>query len=87
MKSRLTEDFLVCFQKLPEGVRERARKNYRLWVENPTHPSLRFKRIHSIEPIYSVRIGSKWRALGLLDGDTMTWFWIGSHADYDSFLR
>ena len=27
-----------------------------------------------------------YRALGLWEGDTITWFWIGSHAEYDTLL-
>ena len=38
------------------------------------------------EDIYSVRIGLGYRALGLLEGTVVTWFWIGSHADYDRIL-
>lgn len=87
MNSQLTEDFITCFRELPEEVRQHARRNYQRWRENPQHPSLAFRRVHNTEPIYSVRIGIGWRALGLLDGDTITWFWIGSHAEYDHLLR
>jgi hypothetical protein len=38
------------------------------------------------EPVYSVRVGLGYRAVGTLDGDVMIWFWIGSHADYDGLL-
>jgi hypothetical protein len=31
-------------------------------------------------------VGLGWRAVGVRDGDTMVWFWIGSHADYDRLL-
>jgi hypothetical protein len=27
------------------------------------------------------------RAVGVLKGDEITWFWIGSHADYDRLLK
>jgi hypothetical protein len=27
-----------------------------------------------------------WRALGVREHETMVWFWIGSHADYDGML-
>jgi hypothetical protein len=40
----------------------------------------------STEPIDSVRISRGYRALGLRDGDLVTWFWIGSHTDYDKLL-
>jgi hypothetical protein len=87
MNSRLTEDFLADFAGLPDEVKVLARKNYRLWRENPNHPSLQFKRVSQVDPIYSVRVGRGWRVLGLLEGDTVTWFWIGSHAEYDKLLR
>jgi hypothetical protein len=34
-----------------------------------------------------VRVSRGWRALGLLESDTMYWFWIGSHAEYDRLLE
>jgi hypothetical protein len=34
-----------------------------------------------------VRIGLGWRALGLLQGDVMIWFWIGPHAEYDRLVE
>lgn len=55
-------------------------------MDNPAHPSLRFKRVHTTKPIYSVRITRGWRALGVREGETMVWFWIGSHADYDLLI-
>lgn len=86
MKSIVTEDFLACFAALPEGVREHARRAYRLWRDNPSHPGLRFKPIRGHDGLYSVRVGRGWRALGRADGDEITWFWIGSHTDYDGLI-
>ena len=34
MNSQLTHDFLACFAKLPDAVKEQARKCYRLWRAN-----------------------------------------------------
>ncbi len=87
MNSRITEDFVACFAQLPDHIKDRARKCYRLWRTDPHHPSLHFKRLHSREHLYSVRVGIGWRVLGLIEGDTMYWFWIGSHSDYDKFLK
>lgn len=86
MNSIVTEAFLECFAVLPETVKYQARKAYRLWRQNPSHPSLQFKKVHSSEPVYSVRVSLDRRVLGLLEGDTMIWFWIGSHSDYDRLL-
>jgi len=47
---------------------------------------LQFKRVSYHQPIYSARVDLNHRALGLWEGDTISWFWIGTHADYDKFL-
>jgi len=86
VKSQLTPDFLAAFAKLPDAVKEQARGCYRMWRDNPAHPGLHFKKIHGHENLYSVRVGLGWRAMGLLDGNTISWFWIGSHADYDKVI-
>jgi hypothetical protein len=33
-----------------------------------------------------VRIGRGYRALGRRQGDTLVWFWIGTHDDYDRLI-
>ncbi|PNW38852.1 UNVERIFIED_CONTAM: hypothetical protein BEN50_01810 [Euhalothece sp. KZN 001] len=81
MNSELTNDFVQRFAQLPERVKKTARKNYKLWKENPTHPSLEFKKLNTQEPLYSIRVGIGWRAVGVLKtSDTIVWFWIGSQA-------
>ena len=88
MNSELTPEFVVRFRNLPERVKETARKNYRLWKQNPRHPGLEFKKLSTSTPVYSVRAGIGWRALGVLkDPDTLVWFWIGSHSEYDQLLK
>ncbi len=46
-----------CFARLPDEVREQARRAYRLWRANPSHPGLRFKPISGHTGLYSVRVG------------------------------
>lgn len=86
MRSRTTRRFRRAFVRLPEPIKERAREAYRRFVENPNHPGLRFKRIHPTEPIYSALVTKDYRTLGLLEDDTIIWFWIGTHADYDELI-
>ena len=86
MNSRTTARFRAAFEDLPAGVRDRARAAYRLFRTDPSHSSLRFKLVHPTRPIYSVRIGLGYRALGVRDAETIVWFWIGSHGDYDRLL-
>lgn len=54
----------------------------------PHHSSLQFKRVSQRQPVYSVRVGIGYRALGLLQqADHIYWFWIGAHAEYDELLK
>lgn len=87
MRSRATPGFWRFYGRLPRGLQRRARKAYRLWQADPSHPSLQFKRVDGQEPIYSVRITDNFRALGLLEGDTVIWYWIGSHDEYERLLK
>ncbi len=86
MNSRTTERFRKSFAQLPEHVQRQARQAYQRFNQNPNHPSLRLKQVHSTRPIYSVRISLDYRALGVREGEEMIWFWIGSHADYEKLL-
>ena len=76
MKSRTTTQFRKAFTLLPKQVQRQASKAYKLFKQNPQHPSLNFKKIHSILPIYSARISKNYRTIGQLDGDTVIWFWV-----------
>ena len=87
MTSHITRDFRSCFARLPARIQCLARENYLLWKQTPTHPSLAFKRVGRKYPTYSIRVGLGWRALGFMTDDTMVWFWIGSHAEYEKLLR
>jgi len=86
VRSHTTAEFRERLAAAPEAIQTKAQSAYRLWADNPAHPSLRFKKVHATLPIYSVRIDLDWRAVGVLQGDTMVWFWIGSHSDYERLL-
>lgn len=86
MSSRTTRRFRELFSALPAHVRRQAREAYRIFRQDPSHPGLHFKRVIPDPPTYSARVGIAYRAVGILDGDTVVWFWIGSHAEYDRLL-
>jgi len=87
MRSHATARFWRCYNQLPPPVQEHARKTYRRWCEDQTHPSLHFKQLHGSSHRFSVRVGLHHRALGHLVADGVEWVWIGSHAEYDQLLR
>ena len=84
MKSHTTERFRKLFRALPADIQKQGREAYRLFQQNPHHPSLRFKQI--VSKIYSARITLDYRAVGTRDGDEIVWFWVGSHGDYDKIV-
>lgn len=86
MNSRTTRRFREMFSILPAQVQRQAREAYRLFRQDSTHPGLHFKQVHANPPIYSARVGISDRAVGARDGNTIVWYWIGSHAAYDHFL-
>lgn len=69
------------------SIQDQAARAYDLWRANPYHPSLQFKHVGRRQPVYSVRIGIGYRALGLEDDGHLYWFWIGPHTEYDDLLR
>lgn len=76
---------------LPPSVQRQAIRAYALWRSNPGHPGLQFKCVSEKHAAYSVRVGIHWRALGFRESggseDVLTWFWNGSHADYDRLIE
>ncbi len=80
MNSRTTRGFRELFSALRAQVKNQARDAYRLFRQNPAHPGLHFKQVILRPPTYSARVGIGYRVVGVLDGDTMVWFWIGTHA-------
>jgi len=86
MNSNALPSFWAAYRSLDKTVKRQAKKASRLWAENPFHPSLHFKCINAEENVWSVRISGGYRALGVMEGDTVTWFWVGSHKDYERFF-
>jgi mRNA-degrading endonuclease RelE of RelBE toxin-antitoxin system len=87
VKSRTTRAFRKLLASLPNDVREQTRSAYQLFVENPYHPSLRFKQVHRTDPVFSARVGRSYRVVGLLEEkDLIVWFWIGPHEQYETLL-
>ena len=76
--------FWDCYYKLPAPIRQLADTNFEILKLNPLHPSLHFKQINNFR---SVRIGLRYRALGVSVPDGIIWFCIGNHGDYDRLIQ
>src|SRR5262249_43373936 len=89
VRSYRTWTFKELYARLPARVQQQATAAYDLFKQNPNHPSLHFKVVSAeVPPLYSVRVGLGYRALGLrVEDDLIIWTWIGSHTHYDKALR
>jgi hypothetical protein len=76
-------DFWASYHALPRGVQSLADKSFALLKSDSRHPSLRFKRVGEY---YSARVGLHYRAVGIAVENGISWFWIGTHADYDKIV-
>lgn len=75
--------FWQCYDALPPATKKLADENFELLKQDPRHPSLHFKQIGKF---WSVRVGLRYRALGVSAPDCIIWFWIGNHSDYDRLI-
>ena len=81
MKSATLSSYWKAYRSLDDTVKRSVKKAYRPWEQNPFHPSLQFKCINDEEHIWAVRI-----TIGILEGDTVMWFWVGNHDAYQRFF-
>jgi hypothetical protein len=88
VRHRASPKFWAHYQALPVEVRALADSKCELLKSNPRHTSLHLKRIGEL---WSVRVGDNHRALGLDDNEAETdgiyRVWIGTHAEYDRYIR
>ena len=84
MSHRASTSFWEEFEKLPIDTQALARKNFALLQENPRHLSLSFKKVGKV---WSVRVGSNYRAVAVERDYGFLWIWIANHADYDRLSK
>ena len=76
--------FWTCYGDLSAEVRAQADKQFALLKENPSHPSLRFKKTGRF---WSARVNAAVRALAVEEGGDFVWFWIGEHREYERLIK
>ena len=86
MISRARPTFWRAYARLSEPNRLAARRAYALFVQNPEHPSLRFKKLAGYDHLWSVRLNAQCRAIGERHGDTIIWVWAGKHNEFDNLF-
>jgi hypothetical protein len=86
MKRMTLPRFWRYYEQLPTEIQALADRNFKLLQNDPSHPSLHFKKIGQTKQFWSVRVGAHYRALGREKLEGIVWFWIGTHAEYDALL-
>ena len=81
MNSRAPTEFWAHFNRLPREIQQLAKKNFALFREDQCHPSLRFKPFSG--SLWSARVGEHYRAVARKDAQHWSWFWIGTHEEYN----
>lgn len=90
-RNRTTRSFREQFFRFPAHVQQLTRDASRLFDCDPDHPSLRRHRLidkksgkHAPDSI-SVSITMQYRAIYVSADGMNVWYWIGTHAQYNSF--
>ncbi len=83
---KASSDFWLCYNQLPAPIKKQADRAFGHLKQNPRHPALHFERLKGNNSIWSARVNDDYRALAANRDDTFVWFWIGSHAEYDSLV-
>ena len=87
-ESHKTKRFQKLLDDLPAEVQQQAKAAYKLFQENPHHPSLSFSPVPTAgKDAWSANVGAHYRALGVLTGNTMLWTWIGTHEAYNRIVK
>jgi hypothetical protein len=84
MKHFASASFWDSYHFLPAETQELADRSFDLLKENPQHPSLHLKKVGRY---WSVRVGRRYRAIGIEMDSGILWFWIGTHSEYDRLVK
>jgi hypothetical protein len=83
VKHFATSKFWDLLGELPEAIRDQANKSFDILKQDPSHPSLHFKKTGRF---WSARVNLSSRALTIQDEQDFVWFWIGNHKDYERLI-
>lgn len=89
--NRRTKGFRDMFDRLPKRIQRLAAGQFQLFLRDPSHPSLRWHRVKDSDKgshkngSVSVSVNMQYRALYYPDDDRNIWYWIGTHAEFDTF--
>jgi len=79
MHIEAAQSFIKLYKKLPEELKDRAKKALELFQENPSHPSLGHKKMAGQENIFEIRVSNNYRITYQKINDTAYLRKVGTH--------
>jgi len=76
---RTLREFDRSFKRLPKRIRDETSEKLALFSDDPSHPSLRVKRIRGSERIWEMSITMNYRLTFEIDGERVVLRRIGTH--------
>jgi hypothetical protein len=84
LKHQTSPAFWRAYNGLSLAIRRQADKQFERLEDDPSHPSLQLKQAGRY---WSARVNDSYRVIAVRSDQTLVWFWIGSHAEYDWLLK
>ena len=87
LRSIVTPAFRKMLEDLPEQVQAQAREGFARWKTDPH--AVGWKRLNGMHAdVYSVEIGRRWRAIGVISTphNAVVWMFAGSHETYNRYI-
>lgn len=88
-RSIVTPQFREMLAKLPAHIQKSAREGFEAWRKDPALVGWkRLKMMNSTADVFSVEIGLRYRAIGVLSKEhhAVVWLFAGSHETYNNFI-
>jgi mRNA interferase RelE/StbE len=79
MRIRRSGPFKRDFAKLPEGIKRRAEKAFRLLLQDPRHPSLEARIVDEKRRIWKAKVDGGYRFTFQIEGEVIILRRIGPH--------
>jgi len=79
MRVEATRTFIRLYKKLPEELKDKAKKSIEILEANPSHPSLGHKKMAGQKDIFEVRVSKNYRITYQRINDTAYLRKIGTH--------
>lgn len=70
MQLDYSENFLAAYERAPEEIKKKFKKQSLFLIQNLRHPSLRAKKYSEPEKIWQARVNGSWRFYFMIKADT-----------------